>query len=114
MSRIVPILTVVAALVALWYAAVAPMNIHGAVEQAARSGEAVTPETPAERRDMGGIRLLLKNPGAVPMAYAQERPRLPAPPPVIFRASGFSAKLPTLSRQVPAPTEVPAGTSPRR
>ena len=79
MSRIVPILTVVAALIALWYAAVAPMNIHGAVEQAARAGAAVTPETPAERRDIGGIRLMLKNPGAVPMAYDQERPRLPTP-----------------------------------
>ncbi|MDU8945103.1 ABC transporter permease [Ovoidimarina sediminis] len=83
MTRILPILTVVAAILALWYAAVGPMNIHGAVEQAARDGMAVTPETPAERRDMGGIALLLKNPDAVPGAYAQERPRLPTPHQVI-------------------------------
>ncbi|NNF73347.1 MAG: ABC transporter permease, partial [Rhodobacteraceae bacterium] len=34
MHRILPILTVVAVLIGLWYAAVAPMNIHGAVDQA--------------------------------------------------------------------------------
>ncbi len=83
MNRVLPILAVVAALVALWYAAVAPMNIHTALDQAARDGIEVTPPEAPVRRDMGGIGLVLKNPQVIPMTYAQERPQLPAPHQVV-------------------------------
>lgn len=83
MNRLLPILAVVAALVALWYAAVAPMNIHIAVDQAARDGIEVTPPEAPVRREMGGIALVLQNPQVVPMTYAQERPQLPAPHQVV-------------------------------
>jgi NitT/TauT family transport system permease protein len=83
MRRVLPILVVVAALVALWYAAVAPMNIHTVLDQAARDGMEVTPPDATVRRDMGGIALALQNPEAVPLTYAQERPQLPAPHQVV-------------------------------
>ncbi|MEL6644711.1 MAG: ABC transporter permease [Pseudomonadota bacterium] len=79
MSRVLPILTVVAVLIGLWYVAVAPMNIHGAVDIAARGGAVVTPEAPAERREMGRWALLLQNTSAVPLTYGLDRPQLPAP-----------------------------------
>jgi NitT/TauT family transport system permease protein len=83
MRRVLPILVVVAAIVALWYAAVAPMNIHTVLDQAARDGMEVTPPDATVRRDMGGIALALQNPAAVPLTYAQERPQLPAPHQVV-------------------------------
>ncbi|MGI1663152.1 ABC transporter permease [Palleronia sp. KMU-117] len=83
MRRALSVLVVVAALVAVWYAAVAPMNIHTVLDQAARDGIEVAPPEAAVRRDMGGISLVLRNPGAIPLAYAQERPQLPAPHQVV-------------------------------
>lgn len=56
-----PVLTVVAALLALWYAAVIPMNAQWERDQAARGGFTLTAAELAAR------------------AMAQERPRLPAP-----------------------------------
>ena len=79
MRRVLPILTGVAVLIGLWYVAVAPMNIHGAVDIAARGGMVVTPEAPAERREMGGWALMVRNTGAIPLTYALDRPQLPAP-----------------------------------
>lgn len=83
MNRVLPILAVVAALVALWYAAVSPMNIHTALDQAARDGIEVTPPEATIRRDMSGLALVLQNPQAIPLTYAQERPQLPAPHQVV-------------------------------
>ncbi len=75
-----PVLLVVAALVALWYLACIPMNAQNAVLLAEREDIAVTPATAAERRDMGGLALTFANPAvATARAFAQERPRLPAP-----------------------------------
>jgi NitT/TauT family transport system permease protein len=82
-TRVLPILAVVAAIIALWYVAVAPMNIHTALDQAARSGMEVTPPEAGVRRDMGGIALALQNPQAIPLTYAQDRPQLPAPHQVV-------------------------------
>ncbi len=79
MRRALPVLTVLAALLALWYAAVAPMNIRGALDQAERGGEAVEPATPLARLEVGILPLMLGNPGAIPLAYALDRPRLPTP-----------------------------------
>ena len=75
-----PVLAVVLALVALWYAACVPMNAAASLTAAERAGAVVTPEGAAERRDMGGLRLAALNPGpAVAGAFSQDRARLPAP-----------------------------------
>ncbi|MFQ6550005.1 ABC transporter permease [Aestuariibius sp. 2305UL40-4] len=79
MGGALPVLTVVAAIFAIWYAAVPPMNIQTALTDLDRAGETVLPEEAAERRQTGGLRLLWLNPQAIPATYAQERPRLPAP-----------------------------------
>lgn len=79
MRLILPVLTVIAALVALWYAAAVPMNIKGVLVEAERAGAVVTPETPAARRDMSALLLVATNSFAIPDTWAQDRPRLPAP-----------------------------------
>ena len=65
MSRALPVLVVVAAIVALWYAAVIPMNAPWARDQAARAGVTLTTME------------------LVADAMAQERPVLPAPHQVV-------------------------------
>ncbi len=75
-----PILTVVAALIAVWYLACIPMNAQNSLMLAEREGIAVTPATAAERRDVGGIALTIATPSeAIARAFAQDRPRLPSP-----------------------------------
>ena len=61
MRNLLPVLTVTAALIALWYAAVVPMNAQWAQDQARRAGQ-----------DLTFIALLADT-------MAQQRPRLPAP-----------------------------------
>ncbi|MFO6465399.1 ABC transporter permease [Jannaschia sp. KMU-145] len=79
-----PVLVVIAALLALWYAACIPMNAQQSALEAERAGIAVSPPTAAERRDMAGLAIALANPGpATARAFAQERPRLPAPHQVV-------------------------------
>ncbi|WP_298434967.1 ABC transporter permease [uncultured Jannaschia sp.] len=79
-----PVLVVIAALLALWYAACIPMNAQQSALEAERAGIAVSPATAAERRDMAGLAIALANPGpATARAFAQERPRLPAPHQVV-------------------------------
>ena len=56
-----------------------PMNIHLAADQAQRDDVAVTPATPSERQEVGGLALALSNPAVVPMTYVMDRPRLPSP-----------------------------------
>ncbi len=79
MHKLAPILMVIAALLALWYAAVPVMNIKETVTQLERGGAQVTPPSAQERRDAGHLSLVAKNSFAIPATYAQERPRLPAP-----------------------------------
>ncbi len=79
MTRIAPVLTVLAILVGLWYAAVAPMNIRVALDQAQRDGVAVVPDTPVARREAGIVGLLVQNAGVIPATYDLDRPRLPTP-----------------------------------
>ena len=75
-----PVLAVVLLLLALWYAACVPMNAAASLTEAERAGVTVTPSEAAARRDMGGLRLAVLNPGvAVAGAFSQERARLPAP-----------------------------------
>ncbi len=74
-----PVVAVIAAILALWYLACVPMNAAGSITAAERAG--ATFAIPAsERRDMGGVALTALAPGAAfAGAFAQERPRLPAP-----------------------------------
>ncbi len=79
-SGLAPVLSVVAALIAVWYLACIPMNAAQSVLDASRAGAVVSPESPAERRQMGGLALALANPGiATEGAFTQDRARLPAP-----------------------------------
>lgn len=79
MSRVLPVLAVLAALVALWYAAVAPMNIRQALDAAERAGVTVVPEGAVPRLGVNAVVLMARNPGEVARGYALERPRLPTP-----------------------------------
>ncbi|MEM6635386.1 MAG: ABC transporter permease [Pseudomonadota bacterium] len=79
MRSLVPILAVVAAIVALWYAACIPMNIKGVLTDAERSGVVVSPEGAAARRDANAWRLAVSNRHVWQMSFEQDRPRLPAP-----------------------------------
>ena len=82
-SGVLPVLTVVAAIVALWYAACVPMNIHGTVNLARQHGFEAMPPSRGERRDMGAFALVAANPAAVPFTWSEEKPRLPAPHQVV-------------------------------
>ena len=79
MKSVLPVLTVVAAILLFWLAAVVPMNMHLVADQAQRDGLSVSPETPVERQEFGGIGLALRNTHLVPLTYDFVRPRLPAP-----------------------------------
>jgi len=83
MRNLLPILTVVAVILGLWYLAVGPMNFRLALDAATRGGADVTPATPDEQGQTGLIRLMLDNPDVMPAAYAFERPRLPQPQDVV-------------------------------
>ncbi|MGR3453052.1 ABC transporter permease [Pseudooceanicola sp.] len=80
---LLPVLTVVLAIVAFWYLAAIPMNIHFALTTAERAGEVVTPDDAATRRGTGGIALAVQNPGQWADTWAQDKPRLPAPHQVV-------------------------------
>lgn len=79
MKSALPILTVLAALAALWYAAVAPMNIRGALDVVERSGAEVVPVASRDRFEQSVWRLMLNNPQHIAEGYALDRPRLPTP-----------------------------------
>lgn len=78
-GKTLPVLTVLAALVALWYAAVAPMNIRGALDAAERAGATVNPATPVARQQVSRLVLLARNTDVIPDTYGLDRPRLPTP-----------------------------------
>lgn len=79
MRNLFPILVVLAAIAGLWYAAVAPMNIRVALDQAERAGAVIMPETPLARQDVSVWRLMAQNPDYIAAGYTLERPRLPTP-----------------------------------
>lgn len=79
MRSVLPVLTVVAAIVGFWLLAVIPMNMHLVADQAQRDGLTVTPEAPAARQELSGVGLALRNTHLVPLTYSFVRPRLPAP-----------------------------------
>lgn len=79
MRNLLPVLTVLAAIVGVWYLAVAPMNIRVALDQAERAGAAVVPEGSRARVEVSAFTLMVRNPEHVSAGYALERPRLPTP-----------------------------------
>jgi len=79
MRSFLPVLTVLAVIVGLWYVAVAPMNVRVALDQAERSGAAILPEGSVARRDVSVWRLMAQNAEHVALGYALDRPRLPTP-----------------------------------
>lgn len=83
MRNAIPVLTVVVAILGIWYLAVGPMNFRLALDAATRGGTEVTPASVAEQGETGLIRLMLDNPQVMPAAYAFERPRLPQPQHVV-------------------------------
>lgn len=83
MRSFLAVLTVLAAIVAFWYAACVPMNIKGVLDAAERGGAEVMPATSKVRRDMGTFGLVAKNSFAIAATWEQDRPRLPAPHQVI-------------------------------
>ena len=79
MKSLVPVLTIVGAILLIWVLAVVPMNMHLTADQAQRDGLAVTPATPAERQGYSGLGLSMANPGLAALTYTLDRPRLPSP-----------------------------------
>lgn len=79
MRNLVPILTVLAAILAFWYAAVAPMNIRGALDVAERAGAEVVPAESRARFDQSIWRLMADNSEHIALGYSLDRPRLPTP-----------------------------------
>lgn len=79
MKSILPVLTVVAAILGFWMVSVVPMNIHLVADQAQRDGIAVTPDTPMARQDVSGVGLALRNAHLIPLTYTFVRPNLPSP-----------------------------------
>jgi NitT/TauT family transport system permease protein len=78
-GTVLPVLTVVLAIIGLWYLAAIPMNIKETLTEAERAGATIDGGTAAERRDAGNIGLTLRNPDLATGGWALERPRLPAP-----------------------------------
>ena len=79
MKSVLPVVTVVAAILLFWIAAVVPMNMHLVADQAQRDGLSVTPGTPVERQEYSGLGLTLRNTHLIPLTHSFVRPRLPAP-----------------------------------
>ena len=79
MRSILPVLTIVAGIILFWMAAAVPMNMHLVADQAQRDGLAVTPDVAAERQEVSGLGLALRNPHLIPLTHSFVRPRLPAP-----------------------------------
>ncbi len=79
MKSVLPVLTVIGAILLVWIVSVVPMNMHLTADQAQRQDIAVTPDTPAARQDYSGIGLALRNLHLAGATYVLERPRLPSP-----------------------------------
>jgi NitT/TauT family transport system permease protein len=78
-----PVLTVVFVTIALWYAAVVPMNVKEVLTQAERAGAEIVPPSAADRRDASRWALILANVDNLGESWAMDRARLPAPHQVV-------------------------------
>jgi len=79
MMRILPVLTVVATILAVWYIACVPMNVRETLTNAERSGAVLTPKTQRERAEVGRFALVFTNTGHLGQSWSVDRARLPAP-----------------------------------
>jgi NitT/TauT family transport system permease protein len=79
MKSVLPVLTVIAAILLFWVVCVVPMNMHLVADQAQRDALVVTPDTPSVRQEYSGVGLALRNPHLIPLTYNFVRPRLPSP-----------------------------------
>ncbi|MGJ8623118.1 MAG: ABC transporter permease [Yoonia sp.] len=79
MKSVLPIFSVIAAILVFWVICVVPMNIHLVADQAQRDDLVVTPDTPNARQDVSGVMLALRNPHLIPLTYTFIRPNLPSP-----------------------------------
>lgn len=79
MRSVLPVLTVLAGMLLIWYLTVAPMNVRVALDQAERAGNVVVPEGSVVRRDVSVWRLMAQNTEHVKLGYSLDRPRLPTP-----------------------------------
>ncbi len=79
MRSVLPVITVLGALIAIWFLAVGPMNIRVSLDMAERSGATVLPEGSVERRSVSVWKLMAQNSAHVSAGYALDRPRLPTP-----------------------------------
>ncbi|WP_298848772.1 ABC transporter permease [uncultured Ruegeria sp.] len=84
MKQVIAILTVVAVIALIWYAACVPMNIKGVLSELERGGAEVEPPTTSARRGMGEFGLVVNNTFAIPAAWEQKKPRLPSPHQVVI------------------------------
>lgn len=94
MRNLLPILTVLVTLLAIWWLAVAPMNVRPALDIAERNGAEIMPKGSVERRDVSVWRLMADNPGHIAIGYDLDRPRLPTPAQVgqeIWKTTGAMA-----------------------
>ncbi|MGJ8588649.1 MAG: ABC transporter permease [Yoonia sp.] len=83
MKSLLPVLTVIGAILLFWVVSVVPMNMHLTADLAQRQDIAVTPDTPVARQEYSGIGLALRNPQLFGMTYTLDRPRLPSPHQVV-------------------------------
>ena len=74
-----PILSVLAVIIAVWYAACLPMNVREVLTEAERAGALIVPDKALDRIDAGTIPLIINNISALGGSWSEERPRLPAP-----------------------------------
>lgn len=79
MRALVPVLTMIAAVIALWYAACVPMNAAEVLTQAERDGAEISPPSAQERRDMSRWALVMQNTAHLGGSWSQDRARLPSP-----------------------------------
>jgi len=79
MRNLAPVLVILTVIVGIWYAAVAPMNIRMALDQADRAGFNVVPDDARGRRDVSVWVLLANNQQHIGSTFDLERSRLPTP-----------------------------------
>jgi len=78
-KSVLPVITVIGAILLFWAVCVVPMNIHLVADQAQRDDLVVTPDTPVARQEVSGVGLTLQNTHLIPLTYKFVRPNLPSP-----------------------------------
>ncbi len=83
MKSLGPVLTVIVALIALWYVACVPMNIQEVLTQAERAGVVVEPPKAIDRVGQSRFGLVARNLDQIGASWSLPRARLPSPHKVI-------------------------------